>query len=240
LGKTDLEVQVCGSNNAHLLRRLATWRVLAKVGDLINTKVRHNYLMSEIHDSLFSAHHATNQSNLIQYNEFTMNSALVMIGYADAARRLRDSYSAEPWDDVILLPFMFVWRQAIELALKDNIRHLAELRRQGGASDPNLARTNVKNRLRNKLGHNLEKLIDEHQLHVAALGLQEIPDDVLETLRLLAALDNGGTGFRYAGILRAPSADINFETISTALDDSFQLLRLVIDAATDGKGVDWS
>lgn len=163
-----------------------------------------------------------------------------MTGYADAARRLRASYTAEPWDDVILLPFMFVWRQAIELALKDNIRDLAEMRRQSDETHPFLARDAVAKRLRYDIGHDLEKLIEEHQAHIGALGLEAIPDPVLETLRLLAALDNSGTGFRYAGTLRADSANINFETIGAALDNAYRLLEVVVDAATNGEGVDWN
>jgi len=88
--------------------------------------------MNQSKSTLFSEHSATKQSHLIQYNEHTMSPALVAVGYADAARRLRASYRAQPWDDVMLLPFMFVWRQAIELALKTNITDLAALRRQGG------------------------------------------------------------------------------------------------------------
>lgn len=190
--------------------------------------------------SLFTQHPATDQQTMIQYNGFMLDSRLVMIGYADAARRLRESYKAEPWDDVILLPFLFMWRQAIELALKDNIRDLAEMRRQRGELEPALERKTVSKRLQFKIGHNLTKLIEEHQAHIAALGLEEIPEPVLETLGLLAALDNGGTGFRYAGVLRAPSADINFETIAVALDAAFRLLEVVIDAATYGQGVDWT
>lgn len=198
--------------------------------------------MTELSTSLFTAHPATNHSDLIQYNEYTMNSHLVAIGYADAARRLRASYRAEPWDDVMLLPFMFVWRQAIELALKSNIRDLAELRRQAGDPDPVLQAKTVAKRLRSPrdLGHNLEKLIQELQSHIEALELQDIPNDVLQTLRLLAALDNGGTGFRYAGVLAAPSADVNFTTLGSALDDAFRLLQVVVDAATYGEGVNWS
>jgi len=196
--------------------------------------------MTNSHNSLFTQHRATDQRTLIQYNEHLMNSHLVMTGYADAARRLRNSYKAEPWDDVILLPFLFVWRQAIELALKVNIRDLAEMRRQNGEVDPALQRSAVKRRLRFKVGHDLTALIEEQQSHISALGLEETPKPVLETLRLLAALDNGGTGFRYAGVLCAPSADINFETIAIALDNAFRLLEVVIDAATHGQGVDWS
>jgi hypothetical protein len=202
--------------------------------------VRNDWRMTESQKSLFTQHPATDMQTLIQYNEYTMNSRLVMTGYADAARRLRESYKGEPWDDVILLPFLFVWRQAIELALKVNIRDLAEIRRQNGETDPDLQRKVVKQRLQFKIGHNLAALIEEQDAHIAALGLEEIPEPVLETLRLLAALDNGGTGFRYAGILRAPSANINFETTSTALDEVYQLLEVVTDAATYGQGVTWS
>lgn len=201
--------------------------------------VRDDVRMAEPQKSLFTQHPATDLHNLIQYNEYLMSSRLVMTGYADAARRLRESYKAEPWDDVILLPFLFVWRQAIELALKVNIRDLAEMRRQNGETDADLVATVVRRRLQSKIGHDLTALIEEQQTHIAALGLEVIPGPVLETLRLLAALDNGGTGFRYAGVLRAPSADINFETIATALDDAYQLLEVVIDAATHGQGVDY-
>jgi len=190
--------------------------------------------------SLFSAHPSTSQSSLIQFNKYMMNSALIAVGYADAARRLRDSYRAQPWDDVMLLPFMFVWRQAIELALKNNIRDLAELRRQDGDADPVLERETVKKRLQFKIGHDLEKLIEEQRTHVATLELPSIPEDVVQTLGLLAALDNSGTGFRYAGVLVAPSADIDFQAIAAALDDAFRLLQVVVDAATNGEGVDWS
>lgn len=196
--------------------------------------------MTQHPKSLFTEHPAADQSTLIQYNEYTMDARLLMTGYADAARRLKASYTAEPWDDVILLPFMFVWRQAIELVLKENIRGLAEMRRQSEGSNSFLARDAVAKRLRSKIGHDLIELIKEQDTHIAALGLQTIPQPVLETLSLLAALDNGGTGFRYAGVLHASSANIDFETIATALEEAFSLLEVVIDAATNGEGVHFS
>jgi len=72
------------------------------------------------------------------------------------------------------------------------------------------------------------------------LHLQAIPEQILETLKLLAALDNGGTGFRYAGVLNVSSADINFDTIGVALDEAFTLLEVIVDAATNGQGVSWA
>ncbi|WP_079728732.1 hypothetical protein [Okibacterium fritillariae] len=196
--------------------------------------------MEPTKNSLFAAHPAKGQGTLIQYNAHLMGPGLVMTGYADAARRLQNSYDGQPWDDVMLLPFMFVWRQAIELALKKNIKNLAEMRRQNDATDPELAREVVADRLRLKIGHDLKKLISEQQIHNTALGLQEIPEDVLETLELLAAMDRSGTGFRYAGVLKQESIDIDFSSIGAALDKAFRLLEVVIDAATYGEGVDWS
>lgn len=64
--------------------------------------------MTDPKKALFTEHPSTGLKNLIQYNQSQMNSDLVRIGYADAARRLRESYRAQPWDDVMLLPFMFV------------------------------------------------------------------------------------------------------------------------------------
>lgn len=190
-------------------------------------------------ETLFTAHAASDFANLIQYNEHSMSERLVAIGYADAGHRLEASYQAEPWDDVMLLPFLFLWRQAIELQLKANIRDLATLRRRQGETEERLRSKIVDKRLLDprEVGHNLTKLVAEHNEHILALGLQEIPFDAIRTLELLAALDNAGTGFRYAGVLKARSADLNFRSLAKSLDEAFRLLQAVIDAATYGEGV---
>lgn len=195
--------------------------------------------MVKPNETLFTAHPSDDLANLIQYNPHFMSERLVAVGYADAADRLEASYRGQPWDDVMLLPFLFVWRQAIELQLKANVRDLAALRRQQGESDQRLRRETVDERLRNpsKVGHNLTKLIAEHDEHNRALGLQEMPADVVRTLQLLAALDNGGTGFRYAGVLKAPGANLDFHSLAESLRTAFKLLEVIIDAATHGEGV---
>jgi hypothetical protein len=195
--------------------------------------------MDTPNETLFTAHASSGFANLIQYNEYMMDERLVAIGYSDAGHRLEASYQAQPWDDVMLLPFLFLWRQAIELQLKANIRDLATLRWRRGETEDRLRSDIVDKRLQDprQVGHNLVKLIAEHDEHIVALGLQEIPADVIRTLELLAALDNAGTGFRYAGVLKAPSADLNFRSLAKSLDEAFRLLQVVIDAATHGKGV---
>lgn len=187
--------------------------------------------------TLLTEHPATVGSGLIQYNEYLMNERLVSVGYADAARRLRDSFANQPWDDVMLLPFLFLWRQAIELELKVNIRDLAMLRRRDGDGGADLTREAVDARLRGKIGHNLTKLINELSTQIEALNLEELPASTARVLQFLAAMDNGGTGFRYAGVLQVPSADLDFDGIATALDDTYRLLEVIVDAATHGEGV---
>ncbi len=195
--------------------------------------------MTKTDETLFTEHPATARSGLIQYNEYLMNERLVAVGYADAARRLRASFTNQPWDDVMLLPFLFLWRQAIELELKVNIRDLATLRRREGDTDPDLTREAVDARLKSpqKVGHNLTKLVKELTEHIEALNLEELPDSATRVLQLLAAMDDGGTGFRYAGVLKVPSANLDFHGLAGALDDVYRLLEVIVDAATYGEGV---
>jgi len=195
--------------------------------------------MTESDETLFTEHPATARSGLIQYNEFLMNERLVAVGYADAARRLRASFTNQPWDDVMLLPFLFLWRQAIELELKANIRDLATIRRRDGEGDADLKREAVNARLKNpqKVGHKLTKLVHELGEHISALNLEELPESTARVLQLLAAMDDGGTGFRYAGVLQVPSANLDFYGLAEALDDVYQLLEVIVDAATNGEGV---
>tara|TARA_R110002124_G_scaffold287131_1_gene470604 strand:- start:8745 stop:9335 length:591 start_codon:yes stop_codon:yes gene_type:complete len=189
--------------------------------------------------TLFTEYGATDRSNLIQYNQHMLDRHLVAVGYADSARGLRASYTAQPWDDVILLPFLFLWRQTIELQLKIVVKDLATLRRLDGDLGPEFESDKVDARLQNPrlVGHKLDKLTAEMLEHVAALGLQENPAETIQTHALLGALDNGGTGFRYAGVLNVPSADIDFKGLADALDNAYRLLEVVSDAATHGEGV---
>lgn len=52
----------------------------------------------------------------------------VEFGYAEAARRLAASFRGQPIDDAILMPFMYLWRHAVELSLKQQIKYAATLR----------------------------------------------------------------------------------------------------------------
>lgn len=184
---------------------------------------------------LFLSNPATSQSNLIQYHAWADDANLAE-GYADAARRLARSFKAQPWDDVMLLPFLFVWRQAIELSLKNSIKRLAAWRRLNGDTDPALEPKRLKNHLRSQIGHRISKLRDELEDQLMALEAQGLPADVMSTLDLVAEIDDGGTGFRYAGVLDSKGAALNIVTLNERLDRAFEYCGLALDAATNGEG----
>ncbi|WIA97023.1 hypothetical protein [Curtobacterium sp. MCBA15_004] len=195
--------------------------------------------MTESDETLFTEHPATARSGLIQYNEFLMNERLVAVGYADAARRLRASFTNQPWDDVMLLPFLFLWRQAIELELKANIRDLATIRRRDGEGDADLKREAVNARLKNpqKVGHKLTKLVHELGEHSSALKLEELPESIARVLQLLAAMGDGALVSDMRAFFKFPARTVDFYGLAEALDDVYQLLEVIVDAATNGEGV---
>src|SRR5262245_61150739 len=56
--------------------------------------------------------------------------------FADAADRLASTYRGRPADDAMLLPFLYLYRHALELDLKHSIRFAARVRRTEGHADP--------------------------------------------------------------------------------------------------------
>jgi len=187
-------------------------------------------------DDLFTEHETPTMRNLIQYSPALMNPHMVAASYADAALRLARSYTGQPWDDVMLLPSMFLWRQAIELEIKRTIKRLTELRVENGETSSELMPKAVSRRLQFKIGHDLRGLLAELEEDIDALTLQPLPAPVTKTLLLLAELDNGGTSFRYPYLLQTEGRNLDFASLTESLSDAFDLLSVVIDAATNGEG----
>ncbi len=186
---------------------------------------------------LFTTNEATSLSHLIVFDP-DMSETMLAVGYDDAAQRLAMSYKGEPWDDVILLPLLFLWRQAIELSMKATIRDLCRLRRTNGDSDDKLIPANVDKRLRSyQVGHRLGALLQELEEHLAAVGGPPVPLEVLETIEQLAKLDESGTGFRYANSLKVKEARVNIATLAETLRRAWLLVHVTIDAVTNGEGV---
>lgn len=187
---------------------------------------------------LFDSHPATSLAELIVFDP-DMDERTMAASYEEAATRLANGFASKPVDDLILMPLLFLWRQTIELTLKATIRDLCALRRKQGDTLPALLPPSVDERLRNpgKVGHNLKKLTEELATHLEAVGAPATPEEVLETLELLAEIDNKGTGFRYSGLLSAPRADINLLTLNERLRYASLMLTVTVDAVTNGQGV---
>lgn len=188
---------------------------------------------------IFAQSPATQLSHMIRYDE-DFPEAMLAEGYREAGKRLAESHTGKPWDDVTLMPMLFLWRQAIELVLKDTIRDLAKERRKRGDSDPALVEKAVNARLLGRkggIGHDMQKLVADYVGHLNALGAELPPTAVLDTLDVLSEVDNGGTGFRYSGVIKSASAEINLEHLTARLDEAFTMLSVTIDTVTQGQGV---
>lgn len=157
--------------------------------------------------------------------------------YQQAAKRLAASHDGQPIDDVILLPYLMLYRQAFELQLKSFTKCLAAMRRKHREpSNPDLVPTVVASKLRrpSKIGHKLEPLLAELLSHYNALGLSEpFPPEVKSLLALLHQADGTGTFFRYSGNLPSETVRVDFRDLAALFDSQFLLLQGVEDWVDD-------
>jgi hypothetical protein len=150
--------------------------------------------------------------------------------FADAADRLAASHRGAPADDALLLPFLYLYRHAIELDLKRDIRFAAKLRRNNGEADPRLGPQAVNERLKNKHGHRLMALVDELDDHLRALQQPIFPTEVRRMFTLIATSDPRGEAFRYPGELPDSQDYIDFPKLAAALKESYRIGSAAYDA----------
>jgi hypothetical protein len=151
--------------------------------------------------------------------------------YHTAANKIAESFSGTPLDDLVLLPFLNLYRHAFELELKVLIKKLvhARMRYLDGESQELLSAISAE-RIKDHLGHNLHRLINEVKEHFAYFGFPETFPKSIETLVLqLHETDKNGTAFRYIGLLPNTQVAIDFPRFALLLDDQFCLLMTVWD-----------
>lgn len=152
--------------------------------------------------------------------------------YHEAANRLASTYTGEPIDDTILMPFLMLYRQAFELKFKNFIRCLAAIRRRHvEPTNSELHPERIDEKLRsNEVGHNLAKLLNELLKHYESLDLPEgFPESVKKLVRMIHDADNRGTSFRYAGQMPESQDSADFPDLVEMLDKEFRLLSAVED-----------
>ena len=189
----------------------------------------------EASPSLFANHPSTDYSKLIVRYPYQRDVHFA-IAYHEGARRLAGTYSGEPIGDTILMPVMFLYRQAFELQLKVTLRSLAKWQRTFvDSSDATLTSEAVDKRIKNVLRHKLGPLLDEVLTHWAALDLDEaFPAGVESLIRAMHEADEPGTGFRYSGGLPDSQDNIDFHSLIKEFDDNFQMLCSALDYVDEG------
>lgn len=183
--------------------------------------------------TIFERFPNTEYRRLIVRHPYQDDSVLAM-AYHEAAVRLASTYRGQPDDDLILLPFLMLYRQAIELQLKGMIRAFASYRRRfHERENPDLQLEEIDKRLRNPriFGHNLEALMNGvlEQFHALEFD-EDFPATTEQLVQLLHDADDSGTAFRYAGELPDTHDRLDFRDFAALLDDEFRTLGAVQDA----------
>jgi hypothetical protein len=122
-------------------------------------------------------------------------------GFLEAADVLTEHWRQHRPNDLLAIPILANYRHGIELALKHEIREAAACVRRDGDQDPEflpevldkwLASTHSIGRLAERLGSHLSRL---------DLGTENrLPEDTLEILDGLHALDGSGQELRYSAV----------------------------------------
>ncbi|WOF21915.1 hypothetical protein N8K70_11025 [Microbacterium betulae] len=152
------------------------------------------------------------------------------LSYRFAAKRLAETFTGDTIDDLILLPFLTLYRQAFELELKNLIQFLVSTRMtyvEGRTSELEQARSDERFK---ELGHNLHKLLNEAKKHYDALDLDEsFPPEVEKLIAMLHEADKSGTAFRYAGQLPNTQEHADFPDLAALLEQQYDNLTVITD-----------
>ncbi|MCK8478009.1 hypothetical protein [Microbacterium aurugineum] len=152
------------------------------------------------------------------------------LSYRFAAKRLAETFTGDTIDDLILLPFLTLYRQSFELELKNLIQFLVSTRMtyvEGRTSELEQARSDERFK---ELGHNLHKLLNEAKKHYDALDLDEaFPPEVEKLIAMLHEADKSGTAFRYAGQLPNTQEHADFPDLAALLDQQYDNLTVITD-----------
>jgi hypothetical protein len=149
-----------------------------------------------------------------------------------AAKDLAVAYEGEHTKEVILTPFLRLYRQAYELHLKATMKRLLLLRRMdGGGEDLIVELEALDTRLREpKLGHSLESLLAEMLAQYEAMKLEAFPASIIRVVKLLHTNDSFGVPYQYVheeGLVTEHAAD--FAEFAALLDEQLMRFGDVID-----------
>jgi len=185
--------------------------------------------------SIFSAFPAENDEHLIM--RWGKHFRSIPYEFSAAARRLASTLTGDPTDDALLHPLLYLYRHAIEMAMKQSILDAAELRRFRGESDPDLDEAALTKRLNTKIRHNLTLLLDEYDAQLAAARLQALPEGTRRGIQLIVNADPVGNSFRFP-VEFFGSEHINFVALSNFLDETFHTVDATVDVIAAARDIE--
>ncbi|SOC58440.1 hypothetical protein SAMN05421879_1402 [Ornithinimicrobium cerasi] len=134
------------------------------------------------------------------FEKFHESDLGIAVGFADAARELVRHWLAGHPNDGHLLPIIWLYRHALELALKENIRDAAACLTGLGADDKELQEGVLDEWLRRDARHKLATLAMRLDELLTRLELENLPTETHDVLHELHTLDPAGDTFRYAKV----------------------------------------
>lgn len=139
--------------------------------------------------------------------------------FANAAERLALTFRGDPADDAMLMPFLYLYRHAIELELKHAIQYAAMIRRADGEESPELVPDAVADRLQNKHRHRLMALVDELDVHLNGATSASCSAGGPR----VAHANRGQRSFRYGTGMPESQDHIDFPGLAGALKGAYNI-----------------
>ncbi len=170
----------------------------------------------------------------IAWVDYVDSDAGLAEGFAEAAEAIFVLWQSGPrTNDRLLLPLIYNYRHALELALKQAIREaVARLHFDGHydtAPDPDELETHLKR----KQSHRLGPLAQQLAGLLERLDLGRLPTETMSLLARLHQLDPSGEAFRYANHLKTTAYQVDVVHLTALFRDAFHIVHGGVLTALD-------
>lgn len=154
--------------------------------------------------------------------------------FAWAAQRLTSTFRGVPEDDALLHPFLYLYRHAIETAIKELINEVAAFRRLKGERGEDVDPAKIERHHRREARHDLAILLNDLNAQMSAAEFPLLPGDVREALALLADADPKGNSFRFPTEYLDTNR-IDFSKLAAMFDGVYSMIAAGVDMVDAAK-----